>query len=969
MLGLFLLGAALLVVIVGRPLFAQHSGDNGDGCGVVRIAPPVATPARRPRTCGFFVLTGLFVFICLRWQHPSPVKAYTDVVGRLARGVDGRAVEVAGYVGVLHPAAQLLGVCYLAALALVIRADLGRRLAVLTQAGLYLALAAVLDAMLILAAVRLTLSPRLVTVVSLVLNLLAAAAIGARVTLTTFALPRRTTVVKIRPRYPWDTVLTVVALVVSGAALVSGYALLAPRDAASASAASAWLPLYGISVAVVVCFLALYLVFLIGPHRPDGGPVENPPPALTVITPAYNEQAGITLTLESIDRAAAHYGGPVRVLVSDDGSTDDTAELAQRALDRFTAASGLVLSHPNTGKAGALNRAVARVDTELLVRLDGDCVLDADALTLAARWFTDPRIGSVGALMMPRLDGSSWFHRMRGIECLFQFGLARQGQEVVDGITVVPGTFTAVRCGPLQALGGFVRGMNGEDSDLTMQLGRLGYRVVLDPRVRCFEDVPTDVGSFLEQRTRWGRAGLHTFARHNPLRSGFAGPRTWLWTLRRPFAWVSAMLGLLGPLYLALLAALQPAYRRGVLTIVQLYLLLGAAYLTVAVALIVRHRCWRLLPWLPTWYAFAFLRRLAMLEALISLPTRPLLRRAALDQHVGDPVPGRHAARRRWSVAMLVALLVVGCSGSRQTPSASRSGAAQGVSGSGTASSPSSPSSPGSPSGSGSGSGVAPLPGSPSGTPGVSTAVAGVGQWIFTHAALQQVITDPAVRQRLSSGRIFEILGASGKTTPGLPVVPTMRFASEAELAVAVAAGLPSIVRAVLYDAESWSFTPTAEQHDPDRYYAAAAAVAHAHGLLLIAAPGLDLVVNRCGEPCGPRAAAFLRQGIAPGAARTADVLEIQAQSLERDAAGYAQLVDAAAAQARSAHPQVVLLAGLSTNPPGATVTAAMLRDAIAATHATVSGYWMNIPGRGPQCPNCNQQRPDLAVATLGGAG
>jgi hypothetical protein len=27
--------------------------------------------------------------------------------------------------------------------------------------------------------------------------------------------------------------------------------------------------------------------------------------------------------------------------------------------------------------------------------------------------------------------------------------------------------------------------------------------------------------------------------------------------------------------------------------------------------------------WLPTWFAYAFLRRLATLEAVISLPTRP----------------------------------------------------------------------------------------------------------------------------------------------------------------------------------------------------------------------------------------------------------------------------------------------------------------------------------------------------------
>lgn len=254
---------------------------------------------------------------------------------------------------------------------------------------------------------------------------------------------------------------------------------------------------------------------------------------------------------------------------------------------------------------------------------------------------------------------------------------------------------------------------------------------------------------------------------------------------------------------------------------------------------------------------------------------------------------------------------------------------------------------------------------SPAGPPPAGT----TRQWIFTHAALQAVITDPGVRRRLAGGQLYEILGPRQQPTPDLPVIPTLRFASEAAMASAVRAGLPPAVGAVLYDAESWSYTPPAEQADPARYYAAAAELAHAHGLRLIAAPGLDLVLSRCGRSCGPRAAAYVRERIAAGAARFADVYEIQAQSLERDPAGYAALIAAVGAQARAAHPQVVLVAGLSTNPPGTPVAAAQLVSAMAATRSTVAGYWLNIPGRGPQCPMCNQPRPDLAIATLGGAG
>ena len=77
---------------------------------------------------------------------------------------------------------------------------------------------------------------------------------------------------------------------------------------------------------------------------------------------------------------------------------------------------------------------------------------------------------------------------------------------------------------PAETAGGFPVGMNGEDADLTMQIGRLGYRVVVDPRIRSYEDVPGTIGEFVEQRTRWARGGIHAYARHVPLRSGGAGP-------------------------------------------------------------------------------------------------------------------------------------------------------------------------------------------------------------------------------------------------------------------------------------------------------------------------------------------------------------------------------------------------------------------------------------------------------------
>ena len=153
--------------------------------------------------------------------------------------------------------------------------------------------------------------------------------------------------------------------------------------------------------------------------------------------------------------------------------------------------------------------------------------------------------------------------------------------------------------------------------------------MVVDPRIRSYEDVPRGPGSYLlEQRTRWARAGFHVYARHIPLRTRSAGPRVWLWTVRRGFSWFTVQIGVVAPVFMLELVLTHPSYRQNIATFLILYALGGAIPMLISAPLAIKYRYWRSLLWMPTWFAFAFLRRLATLEAVISLPTRPLLARA-----------------------------------------------------------------------------------------------------------------------------------------------------------------------------------------------------------------------------------------------------------------------------------------------------------------------------------------------------
>jgi len=256
---------------------------------------------------------------------------------------------------------------------------------------------------------------------------------------------------------------------------------------------------------------------------------------------------------------------------------------------------------------------------------------------------------------------------------------------------------------------------------------------------------------------------------------------------------------------------------------------------------------------------------------------------------------------------------------------------------------------------------------SASSTAGLS-ALLGPGHpaWLLSRSVLARLVADPVAVSELSGKLVYELLRPGQPPLPRVVAEPVVTFASAAALESAISAGkLPPGIFGVLYDPEAWAFTPVAEQQNPVQAATAAAAVAHAHGLQFLVTPAIDLATVLDPNGTGPEWRQFLDLDLVGRLAKVADVIELQAQSLEQDTRVYTAFVQAAAAQASAARPGIDLLAGLSTNPPGLPIEANQLTAAVQATRSVVDGYWLNVPVPGAQCPACNAARPAIAVQVL----
>lgn len=240
-------------------------------------------------------------------------------------------------------------------------------------------------------------------------------------------------------------------------------------------------------------------------------------------------------------------------------------------------------------------------------------------------------------------------------------------------------------------------------------------------------------------------------------------------------------------------------------------------------------------------------------------------------------------------------------------------------------------------------------------------------RWLLHGPGIAAIALDSETSRLLDHTQPFVMTGPNvAAIPPGWNAIPFASFTSFRAIKSALDRGeLAPAVKGIMYDNEKWRFTPEKEQLSPARYEKLAADLVHAHGLLFLTAPAVNLTTVLAPESDERRYAAFLRLEIVADAARYADVIDIQAQGSERNTRAYADFVEQAAVQARQANPNVLVFAGISTNPSGQRVQADDLLRAIAATRDSVDGYWFNIPRPSEYCPRCNDFRPDIAIEVL----
>lgn len=140
--------------------------------------------------------------------------------------------------------------------------------------------------------------------------------------------------------------------------------------------------------------------------------------SLSIVVPAYNEQARLPATLERIDQYLAQRGfEDAEIIVVDDGSTDCTAELAAR----FAAGRPSVVvlrNERNMGKGYSVRRGMLAARCEWVLFTDADLSAPIEELERLERAVEANRAdGAIGSRALDRSlieVHQSWFREQAG---------------------------------------------------------------------------------------------------------------------------------------------------------------------------------------------------------------------------------------------------------------------------------------------------------------------------------------------------------------------------------------------------------------------------------------------------------------------------------------------------------------------------------------------------------------------------
>ena len=210
---------------------------------------------------------------------------------------------------------------------------------------------------------------------------------------------------------------------------------------------------------------------------------------VSLYIPCFNAAETIHLCLEAVFKQKYPLKG---VLVVDDGSTDETVDIAAKYPVK------IIRHKKNHGLAIARNTAIKNIKTGFIASLDADCLPDSDWLKNLMKRFSSAKIVGIGGKLLETY-ASSVFDLWRSVHM----------KQYWEDKNIMPpflfGSNTIFRKKALMNIGLYNENYknNYEDVDICARFKKAGYTLIYEPKAIVHHLKNDNICSILDTYWRW----------------------------------------------------------------------------------------------------------------------------------------------------------------------------------------------------------------------------------------------------------------------------------------------------------------------------------------------------------------------------------------------------------------------------------------------------------------------------------
>jgi len=262
--------------------------------------------------------------------------------------------------------------------------------------------------------------------------------------------------------------------------------------------------------------LLLYSVFaFVSCQEPPAVPESTDLPLVSVVIPAYNEAEVLPDTIAAC-RALDYPAERLEVVLCYEADCDDeTPAICERAAAEHPEFVAVERDEAGGGKAAAANYGVEHATGEVIASIDADHQFEPDAVRRAVRWFhAEPETACVKGRCYGRNPTDSIVALHATVDRHINEKVDIYPREVFSGFTIFGGGQAFFRSTVFETYGGFDEDILIEDVDMSARMHRDGERIRLDPGIVTYEEQPTTVSAWWNQRKRWARGWMQVSVRH-----------------------------------------------------------------------------------------------------------------------------------------------------------------------------------------------------------------------------------------------------------------------------------------------------------------------------------------------------------------------------------------------------------------------------------------------------------------------